>query len=240
MPEPVLVGLHYSPWTQRARWALDHHRVRHALREYVPLVGEGLLRVRTRRFWGRTSVPVLLTPHGAIFDSLAIARHADAQGHGDKLCDGHEAAVARWVELAEPALHAARGLVMLAVDRDREAQRESVSLPMPDALKGPTARLGSAVLRWKWSAETSEAEGEATIAAVAEQLRAALGGADHLDGTFSFADVIGAGVVQCIVPSSHEAFALRPATRRAWTRPALAARFADLVEWRDRLCARHR
>jgi glutathione S-transferase len=240
MPEPTLVGLHYSPWTQRARWALDHHRVRHRYREYLPVVGEPGLRLASRRWTGKTSVPVLLTPHGAIFDSLAIARHVDSFGQGEKLCDGHEAAVNRWIELAEPALHAARGLVMLAVDRDREAQLESVKLPMPAALKGPTARFGSAVLRWKWSAATTEREGEAKLAEVAEQLRQALAGNAYLDGSFSFADVIAAGVVQAIAPVGDRYLPLEPATRRAWTRPALAARFSDLLEWRDRLFARHR
>lgn len=240
MPEPTLVGLAYSPWTQRARWALDHHRVRYRYREYVPVVAEPWLRLQAGRFTGKVSVPVLLTPHGAIFDSLKIAKHVDGFGQGSKLYDGHEAVVERWAELGERALHAARGLVILAVDRDREAQRESVKLPMPDLLKGPTARFGSAVLAWKWSAGTTEAEGEARVAEVAEQLRSALGGKDYLDGSFSFADIIGAGVVQTIQPVADRFIPLEPATRRAWTRPALAARFADLVEWRDRLFARHR
>ena len=240
MSKPTLVGLSYSPWTQRARWALDHHRVDHDFREYVPVVGEPGLRLRSGRLAGKVSVPVLFTADGAIGDSLAIAKYADRVGGGSRLYDGHEAAVERWAELAERALHAARGLVIRAVDADRAAQRESVTLPMPDLLKGPTARLGSAVLRWKWSASTTEAEGEARIIEVLEQLRASVARTGSVDGTFSFADVIGAGVVQCIQPVADRWIPLGPATRRAWTRPALVERFGDLVAWRDRLFEQHR
>lgn len=240
MPEPTLVGLSYSPWTQRARWALDHHHVGYRYREYVPVVGEPLLRLQARKLLGKVSVPVLLAPHGAIFDSLAIAKHADSIGKGTKLYDGHEAIVDRWVDVAEGALHAARGLVIRAVDTDPEAQVESVKLPMPHALKGPTARFGSAVLNWKWNASTTEAEGEARIAEVLEQLRAAVAKNGYVDGSFSFADIVGAGVVQCIQPVADRWIPLEPATRRAWTRPALVARFGDLIAWRDRLFEQHR
>lgn len=240
MPQPTLVGLHYSPWTQRARWALDHHRVGYRYREYLPVVGEPLLRLEARKLTGRISVPVLLTPHGAIFDSLAIARHADTMGQGSRLVDGHEGAVDRWVALAERALHAARGLVLRAVDADPEAQAESVKLPMPRLLKGPTARFGTAVLNWKWNAGITEAEGEARVAEVLEQLRAAVAGSGYIDGEFSFADIVGAGVVQCIQPVSHRFIPLEPATRRAWTRPRLVEQFGDLIQWRDRLFEQHR
>ena len=42
---PTLVGLAYSPWTQKARWALTHHGVPHDFESYVPTLGEPKLRV---------------------------------------------------------------------------------------------------------------------------------------------------------------------------------------------------
>lgn len=239
MAKVTLVGLHYSPWTQRAQWALDHHGIRHAFEPYLPVVGEPLLRLRTRKLGGRVSVPVLITPHGAVFDSIAIARHADGIGRGPKLHDGHEAAVARWTAIGERALEAARGLVLRAIDRSPLAQEESVSLPMPRALKGPTARFGTFMLGRKYDAHASEAEAEARVADALEQLRAGLSGG-YLDGSFSLADIVMAGVVQAIAPVSDRFVRLAPGTREAWTRPALAARFADLVAWRDELYEKHR
>jgi glutathione S-transferase len=239
MPKPTLVGLSYSPWTQRARWALDHHDIGYTYEEYLPVVGEAALRLRARKLGGKTSVPVLLTPHGAIFDSIAIAKHADSIGKGSKLYDGHEAAVARWLEVAEPALNAARALVIRAVERNPRAQEESVSLPMPRALKRPTAKFGSAVLRWKWNARHSEGEAQRVLASALEQLRAALAGKEYLDGQFSLADIIMAGVVQGVQPVSDQYIPLQPGTRETWTQSELAAQFPDLIKWRDALFAKH-
>ncbi len=242
MAKVTLVGLHYSPWTQRARWALDHHAIGHAYEEYMPVVGEPLLRLRTRKLRGRVSVPVLITPHGSIGDSLAIAKHADSIGDAQKLVDGHEVAVDRWVASAEKALDAARGLTIRAVAASPRAQEESVKLPLPGILKRPTARLGTALLTYKWKARSSDAEAEARIAEVLEELRAALRGKTdgYIDGTFSFADIAMTGVIQAIMPVADEFIPLQPATRETWTRPALAARFTDLVAWRDGLFAKHR
>lgn len=239
MPKPTLVGLTYSPWTQRARWALDHHRLGYDFEPYLPVVGEPLLRLRARKLSGRVSVPVLLTPHGSITDSLAIARHADSVGSGERLVDGHEAAVARFVDLAEKALHAARALVLRAVDQNPLAQEESVSLPLPSALKRPVARFGTWALATKWSARMSEEEGESRVASVLEELRRALGGKPYLDGSFSFADMAMAGVVQSIAPVDDRFIRLAPGTRQSWSRPTLARRFSDMVEWRDALFEKH-
>jgi glutathione S-transferase len=239
MAKPTLVGLSYSPWTHRAQWALDHHGIGYRFEHYLPVVGEPLLRLRARKLRGKISVPVLITPHGSITDSIAIARHADSIGSGSKLYDGHEAAVARWTEVAEEALAAARGLVMRAIEASPLAQEESVSLPLPPALKRPTARFGTFMLTRKWKARLPEAEAEMRVARALEQLREALAGKEYLDGKFSLADIVMAGVVQTIKPVSDKYIPLQPATREAWTRSTLAARFGDLVGWRDVLFDKH-
>jgi glutathione S-transferase len=239
MPKPTLVGLSYSPWTHRAQWALDHHGIGYNFENYLPVVGEPLLRVRAKKFTGKISVPILLTPHGAIDDSIKIARHADSIGKGSKLYDGHEAAVSKWTEIAEPALHAARGLVMRAIESNPLAQEESVSLPMPRVLKRPTARFGTFMLTRKWNARMPEADAEQRLVGALEQLREALNGRDYLDGEFSLADIVMAGVVQTVKPVDDKYIRLRPGTREAWTRSTLAARFGDLVGWRDVLFSKH-
>jgi glutathione S-transferase len=53
---PTLVYLPYSPWSEKARWALDYHGVRYDQSIHVPITGELPLRLRTRRFGGRISV----------------------------------------------------------------------------------------------------------------------------------------------------------------------------------------
>ena len=44
----TLYGVGYSPWTERARWALDHHRIAYRYREHLPMLGEPMLRRRAR------------------------------------------------------------------------------------------------------------------------------------------------------------------------------------------------
>jgi len=72
----TLVGEAYSPFSEKARWALDHHRIPYAYREHYPLIGELSLRLRARRLKGRVSTPLLLAPEGPVLDSFAIAMSA--------------------------------------------------------------------------------------------------------------------------------------------------------------------
>jgi glutathione S-transferase len=44
-----LVALHYSPWSEKARWALDHHGVAYRYEEYKILLGEPKLRLATKK-----------------------------------------------------------------------------------------------------------------------------------------------------------------------------------------------
>ena len=46
--------------------------------------------------------------------------------------------------------------------------------------------------------------------------------------------------LEMVVPVGEPWVGRGPAMRRAWTDPILAREYADLVEWRDRLCERHR
>src|SRR5688572_7159844 len=103
-----LLGLSFSPWSEKARWALDVRRVRYRFRHYQPLIGELELRVRTRRLRGVVTVPLLIDDGGRVYDdSAAIARFADTQGEGPALFPAeHEAAIARFIELSERGLAA--------------------------------------------------------------------------------------------------------------------------------------
>lgn len=239
MPKPTLVGLTYSPWTHRARWALSHHGIGYDFSEYLPVVGAPLLRARAGKWTGKISVPVLLTPHGAITDSTEIARHADRIGSGSRLYDGHEEAITKWLAVSEPALDAARALVIRAVNDNARAQEESVKLPLPAVLKRPTARFGTWMLTRKWNARFSDEEAEARLVHALEQLRSGLDGREYLDRDFSLADIVMAGIVQTIQPVADKYIPLSPGTRETWTRSTLAARFGDLVGWRDQLFQKH-
>src|SRR5690349_1207690 len=102
----TLIALPYSPWSEKARWALDHHGVAYRNEVYLPMLGEPALRLRTGRLRGRITVPVLIEEDGPpVMDSIAIARHADALGPGEKLFPhGLDAQVDEWNDRADRAM----------------------------------------------------------------------------------------------------------------------------------------
>jgi glutathione S-transferase len=81
----TLYALPYSPWSEKARWALDHHRIHYRETAYKPPLDEIYLRVRTKNLTGRISVPLLLDGSRALTDSWDIARYADDLGAREKL-----------------------------------------------------------------------------------------------------------------------------------------------------------
>ncbi|WP_239014942.1 glutathione S-transferase N-terminal domain-containing protein [Archangium violaceum] len=69
----TLVGLGYSGWTEKARWAMDHHRLAYQYSEHIPLLGELRLR-RHAPPGGRGTVPLLVEDSGITMGSYAIAQ----------------------------------------------------------------------------------------------------------------------------------------------------------------------
>lgn len=232
---PTLVGLVYSPWTQRARWALDHHQVAYRSEPYSPLVGELGLRRRRGRLRGRVSVPVLFTERGPIEDSVAIARFAEEQGRGSPLFSDPDS-VAHWVAVAERGLGAGRARAADATSSDPRAQEDAVAFLAPPPLRPllrPVARFGAWHLKRKYGAPPPT-ELEHTL----EALREGLAGRAHLVGeSLSFADIAMAGVLEFVKPGDH--VRRTDAERRVWGDARLASRFADLVAWRDALLRDH-
>ena len=56
---PELVSLSYSPWSEKARWALDHHGIEYRNIAYTPMLGVPRLRMRLRAMRAKITVPIL-------------------------------------------------------------------------------------------------------------------------------------------------------------------------------------
>src|SRR5258706_291036 len=115
MAERTLVMLPVSPWSERARWVLDHHALPYRTMIHVPFLGE----LRLRRLVGErgrpATVPVLLDGNERLTQSWDIARHADRIGAGAKLFPpGRDDDVRRWNTLADQSAAAGRALVLAA------------------------------------------------------------------------------------------------------------------------------
>lgn len=238
----VLVQMPHSPWSERARWALDWHRIPYRVVGWLP--GPAELWLRWRLGWpaGPVSVPVLLADDGAaLADSAAIARWADAHG-GNTTLFPEGADVWVWHEQANAMLAAGRVLSGRSVMADDAALTEM--MPPVARLLGPVGRALArsatrALLRKYDPVPTTDTAAVAAIRAVLDAVRPAIQNGDHLVGALSWADISVAAALAFVAPPDALP-GLGPLARRAWTMDALASEYADVLAWRDRIYRRHR
>ncbi|MCY1078562.1 glutathione S-transferase family protein [Archangium lansingense] len=240
----TLVGLGYSGWTEKARWAMDHHRLAYQYREHIPLLGELRLR-RHAPPGGRGSVPLLVEDSGATMGSYAIAQRAEREGQGAPLFPAASLPeIEQWEQRSDAILRVGRAYMVQRLMEFPDAQVESLPPFIPTWARGsmkPMARMAASFLASKHEAAADpEAALLATVVPGLEQLRAALQGRRFLTGTFSYADITMAVTLQFIRPVAEDFIPLGPGRRKAWSHPALAERFADLLRWREQLYAEHR
>lgn len=243
---PRLFGISYSPWSEKARWALDHHRLAYRFVEHTPLIDELALRFRLRRVRGKVSVPTLLTGSEAVEGSLAIARWADARGSGAELEHGagERAAIDDWDARSERACRAGRALVSMRLSSTPGAMEEAVPAFVPGPLRRTVGRIGVSFIARKYAVDLgAEAAHESALTEVLTAIRDELAKGDGkylLGGHFTLADICAASAVNVIVPVGAQYVPIGPRTREAWTRTALAQQFPEVIAWRDSLYARDR
>jgi glutathione S-transferase len=238
----TLHGLPYSPWTERARWALDHHGVAYRFREHVPMLGEPALRWAAKPPPGaRASVPVLVDEHGIHRDSIDIVLHADRIGAGPRLVQD-EAALRALAATAERGLDALRARVTARILGDRAALRESAQAVVPAFLApliAPVAAMGARFIARKY-ASPLERDAE-NLAAIRDALRALAAEVDTSSvptrETLRAEHLVLATFLQGIRPVETLHIRLRPAVARAWTCEELAAEHGELLRWRDAVYA---
>jgi glutathione S-transferase len=241
-----LVVLRISPWSERARWALDHHGLAYETLVHTPFLGERRLRRLVGPTQERATVPVLLTGEQVLTDSWDIAQYADREGAGPKLIPPeHENEVRRWNQLADETMASSRALVTAAMLASPEALDETLPRSVPSWMRPLLRPMGRYAMGWfarKYGLRSADAPKHlAAVRAGLGALRAALSkSSPSLLGSFSYADIVMATSLQGVVPVSDRYIRLGPATRRAWTSEELAAEFSNLIAWRDQLYEQHR
>jgi glutathione S-transferase len=242
---PQLVVLHVSPWSERARWALDHHGIAHREIEHSPFLGERRLRRLLRQREGIATVPVLVDGDRVVPQSWDIAQHADRVGAGAPLFPpSQQGEIRAWTQRIDRACESARALVVAALLRSPAALDESLPAAIPRWLRPasrPITRYGTRWFARKYGLRLqATTEHEAALTEGLELLRQRKGDAPYVLPAFSYADIVGATMLQSIAPVADEYLELGPATRAVWSRPALADRYADLLAWRDEIYRTHR
>jgi glutathione S-transferase len=240
-----LVVLPVSPWSERASWALDHHGLDYRKVEHIPFLGERRLRRLVGARTSRATVPVLLAGGEVLSDSWDIAVYADREGSGSPLIPAADAEeIRRWYELCERTMAAARALTVGRMLVSEGALEESLPPAVPRLIRRalrPVTRYGMVWFARKYALDLEETERPRQLQREAlDALRAALAATGYVRGSFSYADIIAATLLQAVVPVAHRYIRLGRATREVWTQADLAADYADLIRWRDELYERHR
>ncbi|MBC8071849.1 MAG: glutathione S-transferase [Deltaproteobacteria bacterium] len=242
---PKLVVLHVSPWSERVRWALDHHGIAYQLIQHAPFLGEGRLRKLVGDNGRAATVPVLVDGAQVISQSWDIVAHADRHGRGTTLIPAaHEDAIREWVGIVDTAAGHGRALVIGRMLRSPPALDESLPPAVPRWLRPllrPITRHGSRWFARKYGLDLDAAlANERAVIDALDHLRRSLGGRRYLLGELTYADIVVATLLQGIAPVDDEYIRLGPATRDVWTNRALAEHYADLLTWRDALYREHR
>jgi glutathione S-transferase len=242
-----LVAINYSPWSEKARWALDYYGVPYEETPYLAMLGELALRRRLGRWSGKVTIPMLFDGDTVIEDSYKISEYAEEK-HGAQrplFPEAFRNEIKSWNERSEAGLAAGRALTTERVVNSPEARREAMP-PVPKILMGPlvapVTRLGISFLRRKYKfGDTLDVE-RLALKKMLESLREALSdGRQYLLGdAFSYADLCMAVSLQFVRPVTDEYIKLGPATRKAWTDDAMSSEFGDLLGWRDRVYESHR
>lgn len=247
LPYLHFVGLAGSPWTERARWMLDHHGLQYRYTAYRPLLDQPWLRWFTRQPTGRLHLPVLRDRKQVVVGSFQVVQHAERAGTRARLLIDITAIVA-WNRLADQLNAAGRVLAGPRLLADAAALDETMPPGVPPGLR-PALR---AVARHRLGRRLGLAGREAVAADLArlairpalERLRGALTGGPYLvRDRFSYADIAMATALAALEPPARDLApeaGLGPAWRACHTDRPLADEFADLLAWRDEIYRRHR
>lgn len=232
----LLIGESFSPWTKKARWALEHCGLAYAYKEYTPTLSEPGLRWRLRQWMGRVSVPVLFADRRILRGSWEIAQFANESAGGAAL--GDMSAVAVWQDLSEAALAEGRTAVVRRILGNDKAIEEGLPAFVPEPFR-PLLRFlaRDAIARLDRKYAHLANAGALRDALIRTRDTLAQTESDYLLGDFSYADMAMAVVLEVIAPVARHEPPLGSATQRCWNDQALSDEFKDLLAWRDRLAA---
>lgn len=250
---PELIGIRYSPWTEKARWALDHHGFNYRYSEHLILLGMPALRLKTGKLTGDLTVPILIDGEKKFFDSFDIALHADQwaeAGRSAKLFPPTQNErfnrIKYYNDLSERALDAGRALLVSKIPKNRQAVRENIPSFLPQFLRPactPLVSIGLKYIAHEFDIGSSESKKSAEefssiLATIDADLTKSASG--YLLGDFSYADVAIAAALQLLKPVSNDYVRIGDGMRACMTEDTLSHQFSDLVRWRDSIYERHR
>jgi len=242
----TLYHIDVSPWSEKARWALDLNGIDYRKVSYNPLTTPLVMRLKTGNFFENVTLPVLVDGKARIMDSFDIAQWASENGKMKSLFPENEfVAIVQWNRLSEEGLSAGRALALSRLAQNRKAKFEQLPFDVPAPLQPlfmPLIenRLKAFGNRYKFSFNHPQRY-RADLDDVLEGLSRVLNDkGNYVLGEFTFADIAMAQVLQFVSPVSNRYIAVPEGLKACMQDPELAEKYSDLIAWRDNLYQKHR
>jgi glutathione S-transferase len=241
MGVPVLYSIEISPWSEKARWALDFYHLPYKKVEYLTLIMAPMLKLKTlgrRKFTDKLTVPLLIDGSVVISESFDIAMYAESKAGGNQLFPQNNIEKIRELDLlSERLLNIFRAEVFRRTKDNYQAKFERLKF-MPEKNRSSATPVVDFMIRFL-EKKYPVPSGEST-ALLLQQVRSELGGRAYALNDFSYADITLAQAIQFVSPVANRYIELGDHQRQTMTNPELAIEFKDLVEWRDQLYEKHR
>ncbi|GAC1371796.1 MAG: hypothetical protein NVS3B3_14210 [Aquirhabdus sp.] len=233
-----LLGMYFSPWTERARWALDYHQIPYRYVEYTTLLGQPLLRFKTSKPFGKVSVPLLITPDQKVNDSFEIAVYADGKSKKEPLVpSAHSTEIKDWTASAELALYSARIRATRRIQSSAAALADRLPSYTPRFMRKPFVPMAYIATEYILRKYQLEDDRDDQLLRNMDDFfgRAdkALRGRKFVFEKLSFADIVIATALQAITPVDDKYIYLGLPSRKCMCEPDLAKKYASLIQWRD-------
>lgn len=245
---PHLVYIPYSPWSEKARFALDYCGVEYTRKPFTLMLDDWSVRLKLKRPFKNFTIPILFLPNGqAIEDSCTLAQSLPEVSR-TLFKPEHLSEILEINQLCERLLDAGRVLASQTVLHNRDAMLENIPPFVPKALRPyllSIVHFGIYTLDQQFGVLAKDAKTQRELMhADLLKLRTIIQNKRGPQGTlfesFSFGDIAAAGALHFIKPVQHPKIKISPHTRAAMTQTDFAQEFADLLQWRDQLYAQFR
>ena len=232
----LLVGESFSPWTKKARWALEHCGLDYDYQEYTPTLSEPGLRWKMKKLLGSVSVPVLFADRKILRGSWEIACYANDTVGGKRL--GDMQIIEPWNDLSEAALAEGRTRIVRSILNNNQALEEGLPAFVPSFLRRPMRFMAKDAVR-RLDRKYAHLVKPGSLDIALQEIRNGLSESpnEFLLDSFSYADITMAVVMEVIAPIAHVEPPLGPVTQEIWNDSVLAEENQDLVAWRDSLAS---
>lgn len=243
-----LVLIPFSPWSEKARFALDYCNVKYTRKSYTIMLDDWWVRILLKRPFGAFTLPFLIQPDGKVVeDSYALSRsipEVAAQLFPVAQLDD----ILRVNQLCDQLLDTGRALASQAVLTDREAMFENIPPFIPVKLRPyllSIVKIAISSLDKQFGVLAKSPEQllqkmRSDLVQLREIIHAKKGREGTLLEQLSFADIAAAAALHFVSPVQHAKVRIAPHTRKTMTQPSLASEFQDLLTWRDALYTRYR